>query len=235
MSDAGSDADSITTLPLFPLQTVLFPGGVLPLRIFEVRYLDLIGRCHKEGAPFGVVALAQGREVRQPPHGTDPADDAPQGGFAPEALHAIGTLAHITHFERPQPGLMMVRCRGGRRFRLLGSEQLKHGLWVGQVEWLPDDVAVSVPPDLAPVRLGLERLLQHMQAQGGSADDWPIQPPYRWDDCGWLANRWCELLPVSAQLKQQFLALDNPLLRLELVADLLEHLQIGGAPQAGAA
>lgn len=232
MSDVGSDADSLTTLPLFPLQTVLFPGGVLPLRIFEVRYLDLIGRCQKEGAPFGVVSLAQGQEVRRP-H-MDGAEDA-GAAFAPEALHAVGTLAHITQFERPQPGLMMIRCRGGRRFRLRSSEQLKQGLWVGQVEWLDEDSAVSVPPDLASARTGLERLLQHMQAQGGDGADLPIQPPYQWDDCGWLANRWCELLPVPARLKQQYLALDNPLLRLELVADLLAQLQIGGRPADGAA
>lgn len=221
MSDVGSDAGSVTTLPLFPLQNVLFPGGVLPLRIFEVRYLDLIGRCHKEGAPFGVVCLAQGQEVRRP----DPGEGAT---FAPEALHAVGTLAHITQFERPQPGLMLIRCRGERRFRLLSSEQLKHGLWVGEVEWLPDDPAVAVPPDLAHVRTALTQLWQHMQAQAGSADALPIQPPLQWDDCGWLANRWCELLPVPNRLKQQYLALDNPLLRLELVADLLAQLQIGG-------
>lgn len=78
------------------------------------------------------------------------------------------------------------------------------------------------------MRTGLERLLQHMQSEGGDPDDLPIQPPYQWDDCGWLANRWCELLPVPNRLKQQYLALDNPLLRLELVADLLAQLQIGG-------
>lgn len=216
------------SLPLFPLQTVLFPGGVLPLRIFEVRYLDLIGRCHKEGAPFGVVSLTQGREVRQPRQALNPA--AVGDDFEPEAFHAVGTLAHIVELQRPQPGLMVIRCSGGRRFRLRKSGQLKHGLWVGDADWLPDDEPVPVPPDLVPVRLGLERLLQHMQAQVSRSDDLPLQPPYRWDDCGWLANRWCELLPVSPQLKQQFMALENPLVRLELVADLLEHLKIGEPP-----
>lgn len=219
------------SLPLFPLQTVLFPGGVLPLRIFEVRYLDLIGRCHKEGAPFGVVSLTQGQEVRQ--RGTNAADGE---AFETEAFQAVGTLAHLVALERPQPGLMVIRCHGGRRFRLNSSEQLKHGLWVGQAEWLPDDPLVPVPADLAPVRRGLEQLLAHMQAQAGgdpaSAGALPIQAPYRWDDCGWLANRWCELLPLSSQLKQQFLALDNPLLRLELVADLLERFKIGAPPAA---
>ncbi|MEK9951652.1 MAG: LON peptidase substrate-binding domain-containing protein [Curvibacter sp.] len=210
-------------LPLFPLQTVLFPGGVLPLRIFEVRYLDLIQRCQKEGAPFGVVCLTQGSEVRQAPAA---------GEAAPvEVFHAIGTLAHLEMYERPQPGLMLIRCRGGRRFRLLRSEQMKHGLWTGEAEYLDDDPRVAVPPDLAPVRVGLQRLLQHMQAQAQPGDELPIQAPLQWDDCGWLANRWCDILPVSPQLKQQFLAVDSPLIRLELVGDLLARLKIGTAPE----
>lgn len=210
-------------LPLFPLHTVLFPGGVLPLRIFEVRYLDLIQRCQKEGAPFGVVCLSRGSEVRLPPRAGDAAV------VEPEVFHDVGTLAHITHVERPQPGLMLIRCRGGRRFRLLGRTQLKHGLWTGEAEYLSEDAAVPLPEDLVPVRVGLQRLLQHMQSQA-SEEDLPIQAPLRWDDCGWLANRWCDILPVSPQLKQQFLAVDNPLVRLELVADLLAHLKIGTGP-----
>ncbi len=216
-------------LPLFPLQTVLFPGGVLPLRIFEVRYLDLINRCQKEGAPFGVVCLSRGSEVRQAPR----AGEAASAQVQAEAFHAVGTLAHITSFERPQPGLMMVRCQGGRRFRLLRSEQMKHGLWTGEAEYLDEDPVVLVPPDLVHVRTGLQRLLQHMQAQARPGDELPIQPPLQWDDCGWLANRWCDILPVSPQLKQQFLAVDSPLVRLELVADLLVHLKIGTGPEAG--
>ncbi|MCZ8252701.1 MAG: LON peptidase substrate-binding domain-containing protein [Hylemonella sp.] len=208
-------------LPLFPLQTVLFPGGVLPLRIFEVRYLDLIQRCQKEGAPFGVVCLTQGSEVRQ----------APGEAASAEAFHPIGTLAHIEAYERPQPGLMLIRCRGGRRFRLLRSEQMKHGLWTGEAEYLADDPVVPVPQDLVPVRVGLQRLLQHMQAQAQPGDELPIQAPLQWDDCGWVAHRWCDILPVSPQLKQQFLAVDNPLIRLELVGDLLARLKIGTGPE----
>lgn len=219
------------SLPLFPLQTVLFPGGRLPLRIFEVRYLDLIGRCHKEGLPFGVVSLTQGREVRQRRRTAGAADGE---AFESEAFHPVGTLAHIVAFERPQPGLMMIRCTGSRRFRLNSSEQLKHGLWLGQAEWLPEDPVVPVPPELAHVRLGLERLVSQMRVQGGGNEtavgELPLQVPCRWDDAGWLANRWCELLPMSSQLKQQLLALDNPLLRLELVDDLLAHLNIEDPP-----
>jgi Lon protease-like protein len=207
-------------LPLFPLQTVLFPGGVLPLRIFEVRYLDLMQRCIKESAPFGVVSLSRGSEVRS----------AEQGDA--ETFHAVGTLAHIEAVERPQPGLMMVRCRGGQRFRLQGSQQMKHGLWIGEVEFMADDAAVAIPPDLAEVRDSLQRLYEHLRAQADAQDALPIQGPLKWDDCAWVANRWCELLPMGQQLKQQFLALDNPLLRLELVGDVLERMNIGDVPPA---
>ena len=96
---------TLTSLPLFPLGTVLFPGGVLPLRVFEVRYLDMIGKCHRAGAPFGVVALTQGHEVRA-------------AGAPPEQLATIGTLAHITTLEQPQAGLPLVQCRGEQRFRI---------------------------------------------------------------------------------------------------------------------
>lgn len=223
---------AVFQLPLFPLQTVLFPGGILPLRIFEVRYLDLIGRCQREGAPFGVVCLSKGQEVRQPRRAQASADAATD--FEGESFHRVGTLAHLSAFERPQPGLMVVRCRGGRRFRLLSSEQLRHGLWTGEAEYLDDDPPMPVPSDLVHVRVGLQRLMQHMQQQAQPGDELPIQPPLDWDDCGWLANRWCEILPVSPQLKQQFLEVDSPLLRLELVADLLVHLKIGtGAGEPG--
>lgn len=219
------------SLPLFPLNTVLFPGGVLPLRIFEVRYLDLITRCQREGAPFGVVCLTQGSEVRQLRRQAESAQ-AMSDDFEQQAFASVGTMAHIMEVESPQPGLMMIRCTGGRRFRLTRREQLKHGLWVGDAQWLPDDLPVPVPPDLEHVKLALERLVQNMQATMSQMDALPLQPPYRWDDCGWLANRWCEILPVSPQLKQQFMQLESPLVRLELVADLLERLKISTPPAA---
>lgn len=200
-------------IPLFPLQTVLFPGGMLSLRVFEVRYLDMIARCHAEGEPFGVVCLTHGREVRV----------ADSEGM--ESFHATGTLAHIEHLDRPQPGLMAVRCRGGHRFGLQGQERLRHGLWMGDARLLADDARVPVPDDLLPVQQALRQVVANLR-QRGEADALPVAEPFRWDDCGWLANRWCELLPVASELKQRCMALDNPLVRLELVADMLERLRI---------
>ncbi len=222
-STAGTEALTLSQLPLFPLQTVLYPGGWLSLRIFEVRYLDMIGRCHKTGAPFGVVCLSEGSEVRR----LDP--QAPPGGdgFAKEVFHPVGTLAQIEHLERPQPGLMVIRCRALQRFHVQRRSQLPHGLWVADVQLDEPEAVVPVPEHLASTRDGLQRLLQTLQERDpDSLDQLPLQPPYQWDDSGWVANRWAELLPAPAELKQRLMALDNPLLRLELVSDLLDKLNL---------
>ena len=223
----NSTNTTLTDLPLFPLQSVLFPGGLLPLQIFEVRYLDMIGKCNKAGTPFGVVCLTEGRDVRQREAGSKDATSAPTqpkgDGFANEAFHAVGTLAQITQFERPQPGLMVVRCTGTQRFHIDSSQKLPHGLWVAQAHTLPAEPDVAVPEDLAHVRHALQQLMIGIEQQLQGAD-LPIQKPYLWSDCGWLANRWCELLPLSAEVKQRFMSLDSPLLRLELVSDALDQM-----------
>jgi hypothetical protein len=202
---------------LFPLQTVLFPQGWLPLRVFEVRYLDLVRRCHAAHAPFGVVTLTQGREVRSA---------APQQ--VAEGFLGIGTLAIIEDIQQVQAGLLHIRCRGTQRFQIQHSELLKHGLWVADVEVLRDDVPTTPPTDLAHVSDSLQRVLTNLQAQASEGQHIPIHPPYHWDDAGWVANRWCELLPLPLELKQRLMALDNPLVRLELVNDILDKLQLQG-------
>ena len=220
-STPAAEALTLSQLPLFPLQTVLFPGGWLPLRIFEVRYLDMIGRCHKAGAPFGVVCLSEGSEVRRVNPAAPPTGDS----FAKEVFHAVGTWAHIESLERPQPGLMVIKCRGLQRFHITRRSRLPHGLWVADVTLDEHETVVAVPPDLANTRDALKRLLQNLQERDPeNLDQLPLQPPYQWDDSGWVANRWAELLPAPAELKQRLMALDNPLLRLELVSDLLDKL-----------
>ena len=222
---APASSSLVTRIPLFPLQTVLFPGGRLPLRIFEVRYLDMIARCHAAGTPFGVVCLTRGGEVRVPRR---PSTGDGSGGpaYAPEAFHMVGTLATIDELDRPQQGLMMVRCTGTQRFKLRTSEQLRHGLWMGEIELLPQDPIVPVPDDLLPAMQALQHLVDNLSARPEGLGDLPLQEPYHWNDCGWLANRWSELLPVSSDIKQRSMVLDNPLLRLELVNDMLERLGI---------
>ncbi len=236
-----TEALTLTSLPLFPLGTVLYPGGFLPLRIFEVRYLDMIGKCHKSGAPFGVVALTEGAEVRRPASpkaqtagnsggasGAGGARAAPPSGdgFANEAFHDVGTLATIDELTVPQPGLMVIRCTGMQRFEISRREKLRHGLWIADVARLPDDQSIPIPDDLQRVASALGGVIKTLQTRGVPTAQMPLQPPYRLDDCAWVANRWCELLPMPLALKQRMMALDNPLVRLELVSDMLERTGI---------
>ena len=207
---------ALSLLPLFPLGTMLCPGGFLPLRIFEVRYLDMIGKCFKTGAPFGVVTLIKGTEVRRAT-----AQGAPGDSTAGETFQPVGTLAAITELTRPQPGLMEISCTGTQRFRINSTQLLKHGLWVANVTVLEDDLTVAIPDDLKSVSVALANLLNSLKTGDVLAAQMPVQPPYRFDDCGWVANRWCELLPISPEHKQGLLALQNPLVRLELVSDML--------------
>jgi Lon protease-like protein len=189
--------------------------GLLPLRIFEVRYLDMIGKCAKTGAPFGVVSLTQGTEVRKPE--------------AVERFANIGTIATLDQVESPQPGLLVIRCRGAQRFRIAASSQLKHGLWVADVESVPDDPPVAIPSDLQPAADALGKLIASLQQRAVPADQMPLQPPFHLDQCSWVANRWCELLPLPTELKQRLMELDNPLVRLELANDLLERTGVLGS------
>lgn len=209
---------TLNALPLFPLSTVLFPGGYLPLQIFEVRYLDMIGRCFKNNAPFGVISLNQGSEVMKAPRAKSSAPSV-----VDEIFYPVGTLARVTSLSRPQAGLMLIQCNGLQRFKVDERKLLKHGLWVADVTLLADDQNVPIPDYLKSVASTLKRVVTTLQTQGTLEDQMPVQPPYQYDDCAWVANRWCDVLPIPLELKHRLMALDNPLVRLELVSDMLER------------
>jgi Lon protease-like protein len=198
----------IEEMPLFPLNTVLFPDGYLPMQIFEVRYLDLIRNCLRTKTPFGIVGLLEGNEVRKP-------DEAPM-------FSEVGTLANITDCDAPMPTLLKIQTRGGDRFKLFSSEQRKNGLWVGQIQRMTADAPIQVPEHLQASSDTLANLIETLETSDLSPEQIPVKPPMRLNDCGWVANRWCELMPLEKTTKIQLLALDNPLLRLELVTDELE-------------
>ena len=204
---------TLTSLPLFPLGTVLFPGGVLPLRVFEVRYLDMVRKCHRAGAPFGVVSLRSGQEVRRAT-GTQ------------EQFHDVGTLASIADLQTPQPGLITLTGIGSQRFRILRRTLLPYGLWMADVQHLSDDLAVPIPPDLEPAAAALGKVLEVLRQRDPHSPAAILPTHAQLADSGWVANRWCELLPVPSALKQQLMELDNPLVRLELVSDVLERTGI---------
>jgi Lon protease-like protein len=199
------------TLPLFPLGSVLFPGGLLGLKVFEVRYLDLMGRCLREGSAFGVIALREGSEVHR------------AGGPA-VALERCGVLAALVDVDVAQPGIMQVRCRGGQRFELQSSRQQDDGLWLGEVSLIEDDATVAPGEALAGSVRGLVDAIEALRGQGAL----PFLEPFRFDDAGWVANRWCELLPITLEAKQQLMRLGDPLVRLQLVDEYLRDKGVVG-------
>ena len=209
-------AQSICGLPLFPLNTVLFPGGLLPLQIFEVRYLHMIGECQRNATNFGVVSLIEGGEVQMP--GPD--------GSSPEIFQTLGTLARIVNFAAPVPGLMQIQCVGRQRFRTLRHERQRGGLWVADVVCLEPDPPVAIPDDLLRAANKLGSLIRLLQARGVPAGEMPFLPPYELGDCAWVANRWSELLPLAPALRQDLLAQESPVLRLELVNDVLDKTDL---------
>ena len=203
---------TLHSLPLFPLGTVFYPEGQLPLRIFEVRYLDMVNKCLGAGAPFGVVSLTEGIEVQRP--------------NADEAFSSVGTLALISQHASPKAGLKVVVCTGGQRFRIMRRERLKHGLWIADVEHIQDDHTVEVPAELDLAPQALRKAQIQLLASCAIDSEHPLVKNPQFDICGWVANRWCELLPLRAELKQQLLELDSPIIRLELVHDILEKYKI---------
>jgi Lon protease-like protein len=199
-----STDESLDALPLFPLRSVLFPGGLLALKVFEVRYLDLVTDCVRRQRPFGVVCLLQGGEVR-----------AAQGKVR---FESAGVLARIDEVDGEQPGVLRVRCTGTRRFRLDGeAAQQSDGLWVGNAMSLPDDEAQPPRDELLPTVQALANAIATLKAQGAE----PFAAPHRLDDAGWVANRWCEILPIPLGAKQKLMQLDDPQVRLQLVHEYL--------------
>ena len=196
-------------MPLFPLGSVLFPGGYLPLQIFEVRYLDMVKKAIADGTSFGIVNLIEGSEVRTPD--------------SIETFADIGTIAAIRASTTPMPGLIQIQCVGTSRFRIDSRERLKHGLWMAQVSLIEGDQIVSIPAELEDTATALGNLVKTLQEDGVPVHEMPVQAPLYLDDCGWVANRWAELLPLPAAQKLRLLALDNPVVRLELIQDLLNE------------
>lgn len=200
-------------LPLFPLGTVVFPGALLPLQVFELRYLHMVGACEREQRPFGVVTLTAGGEVHRP-------------GGSPDRFEAMGTLMRLEKVSRPRPGLVHIQCRASERFEIEQAEQRSDGLWVAQVRTLPPEPPVPVPEHLAYLSRQMTDALRKLTAQPLERQPWP--EPWQPDDCAWLSHRWGELLPLPTELKYRLFALREPLLRLELVGDWVSPETLAG-------
>lgn len=195
-------------LPLFPLRTVLYPDALLGLKVFEARYLDLMGECLRTRTPFGVVCLREGADA---------------GVTSTVSLEDVGVLAHIDEVDADQAGILRVRCTGGRRFRRVGApRQRDNGLWVSTIELIDADAPRTPGPAMLPTVGALAEAIRKLKQQ----DKVPFAPPFRLDDAGWVANRWCELLPVSLAAKQRLMALEDPVLRLSIVDGYLRDKKV---------
>ncbi|HEX5674562.1 MAG TPA: LON peptidase substrate-binding domain-containing protein [Azonexus sp.] len=191
-------------IPLFPLNTVLFPGGVLPLRIFEQRYLDMAATCMKEACAFGICLIAAGEEA---------------GGIAEP--HPVGTLARITDWEMEQLGILQVTVRGELRFRILEKTLGADNLLRATVEIINDDGPLPVP-------LERQRLLPLLRRIAGDMGPSRIPEPHRYDDAEWVGFRITEILPVQNLAKQKLLELEDPISRLEILEKFLDQRKLLG-------
>lgn len=199
------DGGSIETLriPLFPLNTVLFPGSILPLKIFEQRYLNMAAACLKDNSPFGICLIEAGGEVGE------------------AALpHTVGTLASIANWEMEQLGILMIDAIGGRRFRVIDHEVGSEKLLIATVELLAE-AEVPLPQNR-------ERLLPLLQRVVSDLGPERMPEPHRYDDAAWVGYRLTEVLPVQNLAKQKLLELDDPLTRLEILEKFLDQRQLLG-------
>lgn len=183
-------------IPLFPLQTVLFPGGPLPLRIFETRYTDMVGRCAREQKPFGVVLIQEGEEA---------------GEVSTTA--AVGCTARIADFYTLQDGLLGISCLGEHKFRAERVWREADGLNVAEVSWLADEPRIALAPDYSRladiVRRAMSELEEHYQ-----------HVEKRFDDASWVGSRLAELLPLRLPDKQALLEMADPVARLDALRDV---------------
>lgn len=200
-------------LPLFPLHTVLFPDGLLPLKIFEARYLDMARACLRDDAPFGVCLLKSGGEVAQ--------ENVP---CVPEM---VGTLARIEQCDVDEYGMLLVRARGTRRFRLLSHRKEPSGLLVGMAEPLPEDVPLEGADAVA--KFGacaevLERIIDTINER--DAGSVPFAEPFRFDDPSWVSNRLSEILQIPLRARQKLMELTDASERIDAVHHYMQQHQL---------
>ena len=188
-----------SVIALFPLHTVLFPGGPLPLRIFETRYTDMVRRCMRTQEPFGVVMIQEGDEA---------------GVVATTAT--VGCTARIVDFHTLHDGLLGISCVGERKFRVLRVWRADDGLNMGEVAWLPVEPELPVPADCerlaTTLRRALEELAEHYE-----------NVARKFDDAAWIGARVAELLPIELADKQALLELDDPIERLRSLLTVVKE------------
>ena len=192
-------------IPLFPLSSILFPGGILTLKVFEQRYLDMAAECMKQSAPFGICLIASGKEVGEP-----------------ATPHAVGTLAHIVEADMPQLGILMLKVQGGQRFRLATSPTAaaqRDGLLRANVKLLEDNSTALVPAAHQHLIPLLRKIVNDLGPE-------KMPEPHDYTNAKWVGYRLTEILSVQTLAKQKLLELDDPIARLEILHTYLAQRKL---------
>ena len=185
----------VEELPLFPLRTVLFPGGVLPLRVFEPRYVDMVGRCMREGIGFGVVLIRTGVEARQSRE-----DDQPD-------VFEVGTEARIVDFNQADNGLLGIVTHGFRKFSIKETYEQNDHLLIGKIEYLPEEPEGELRPEHEPLVSVLRQLTEHPLVK-------KLELEVDFEQAKSVSLRLADLLPIEPEIKQSLLQLRWPKERL---------------------
>ena len=186
-------------LPLFPLQSILFPGGRLALKVFEQRYLDLAKACLAHDQPFGICAIKEGREVGEA-----------------AVPYRVGTLARIAEWDMPKTGIFQLRVEGGARFVIRRLQEEKNRLLVAEVEEISSERPQAVPEEF---RLTAEVIRRIMEELDGAY--WG--PERHFDDAAWVGYRLAEALPLKLSAKQSLLEMNDSIARLDLLQQFLRR------------
>lgn len=189
-------------IPIFPLNTVLFPGELLPLKIFEPRYMDMAKSCLKDAMPFGICLIHQGAEVG-----------------SPAIPYAVGTLAHIVGWDMPQLGILHITAHGCERFVIEDSTVKRNGLVTANVRLIEPETAQAVPSAYA----ACADIMRHIVEELGEAR---FAMPLRLDDASWLSYRLAETLPLKSRVKQNLLEMNDALMRLKILWEFLKRQRL---------
>ena len=185
-------------IPIFPLKTVLFPGARLPLRVFEMRYMDMVKECLKDASPFGICSIVEGDEVGRPATYAD-----------------VGTLARIASWDMPELGILSIVTEGGARFVVGGRETTAAGLALAEVTLIAEEKADGAEAPPAALVGVLERIIDKVGAER-------FRPERRFEDANWVSYRLAEILPLRLDIKQKLLEVNDSAVRLSVIAEYLK-------------
>ena len=187
-----------TALPLFPLNAVVFPGGRLPLKVFEQRYLEMVKQAIATGSPFGICAIHAGTETG-----------------APATPYSVGTRVHITDWDMPQTGILHIDTHAQERFVIRSTRTEPSGLLIGAVEPVSAESAIAIPDDL---ELAVE-ILRHIIDEYGDAH---FPAPHDFGNAVWVGYRLSEVLPLKLSIKQNLLEMNDSITRLRILTEFLK-------------